>query len=109
MSPKTTILRGLGMLLLPLAPMPAVLAQETGLPAEVAAAISAKDCERLLELNAAQRRLDEPPPAVLQALADAILELPRCGNARAELVSVEPIRGLDFFDPAALLDLNRNR
>jgi hypothetical protein len=67
----------------------------------VTAAIAAGDCEQLIvALN--QRYRDDSvdgDPEAIAALEDAILALPGCGRVVAVLLRVEPLQGVNFFDP----------
>lgn len=95
--------------MLPLAALTTGLSQAEFLPAAlpepVAAAIAAGDCEQLIALN--KHYHAEPMAAeravVIAALEEAILALPACGNVSATLVRVEPLRGVDFFNPQSPL------
>jgi hypothetical protein len=75
------------------------------LPEPIATAIAARDCAQLIALN--KRYHAEPATAghaaAIAALEDAILALPACGIIDAALVRVEPIRGVNFFDPQSPL------
>lgn len=80
------------------------------LPEPVAAAITTNDCELLTNLHRRYREDSvDHAPEVHAALTDAILRLPGCSQVDAVLLRVEPMLGVDFFDPAQPINRTSTR
>jgi len=73
---------------------------ENGFPASVRDALEGDSCEALLEQYRLHR--NDPDAAVKRALADEIFSRGDCVAVDAEVVRVQPIRGVNPFDPEAL-------
>lgn len=69
------------------------------LPESVTAAIAAGDCEQLIGLYQHYDPSIASDPETVAALEDAILVLPGCAWVSVTLVRVEPVQGVDFFNP----------